>query len=108
MGYYKNMEVEDQERVDQIVRWYKANSGNVPTYIMNLIVGDEAFLTKVINTWEHIELATLREPKPARDHVALQVRRRDLRPVKSYRALIGWSLVLCALLTGSIVLGVSL
>ena len=63
-----------------------------------------------LNAWENIELATLGEPKPRRasDHVALQVTRRELRPTKTHGSLIGWSLVLCAILTGAIILWVSL
>ncbi len=110
MGYYKNIEVEQQEQVDQIVRWYKTNADEVPAYLMSLIINDATFLTKVIDAWEDIELATLGEPKPrpASDHVALQVTRRELRPTKTHGSLIGWSLVLCAILTGAIILWVSL
>jgi hypothetical protein len=77
---------------------------------MSLIINDATFLTKVIDAWEDIELATLGEPKPRRasDHIALQVTRRELRPTKTHGSLIGWSLVLCAILTGAIILWVSL
>ena len=44
---------------------------------------------------------TIPAPKPAGEHVAVQVRRRDLRaPKKSLMCPIGWSLIGVALLAG--------
>jgi len=74
MGYYNNMEVEKQEEVDRVIRWYNNHHAIVPSYLMRLIMDDNAFATKVVNAWEKIELSTVEtpSPKPASEHVALQ------------------------------------
>lgn len=53
MGYYKQQEVADQERIDDIIRWWKSHEGQpIPRYLLSAIVEDERFFTKVQFLWE--------------------------------------------------------
>lgn len=53
MGYYKNLEVEQQEKVDDIIRWWKSHEGQpMPAYLMKAIIEDTRFFNKVQFLWE--------------------------------------------------------
>jgi hypothetical protein len=62
MGYYKNIDALNQERIDQTVRWWKEHNGVLPEYLMSLILADENLFELVAHEWE---LATFREDMPA-------------------------------------------
>lgn len=54
MGYYKQKQVSDQERVDDIIRWWKSHENQpVPQYLLETVVNDPQFFAKVLNEWEH-------------------------------------------------------
>lgn len=59
MGYYKQQEISEQERVDDIIRWWKSHEGQpMPLYLMSTIVEDAHFFAKVLDKWEsHIEVS---------------------------------------------------
>lgn len=78
MGYYKNIEVEQQEAIDNIIAWWKSHEGRVPNYLLKMIVEDSQFWPKVRDRWLTEELA----PRPASSHVALQPTRRQRRVKK--------------------------
>ena len=71
MGYYKNIDAEQQDKVDRIVRWYKEHDKILPPYIMNRILADGDLVDVLVEQWEKIP-----EPVPASRHVALQAERR--------------------------------
>ena len=75
MGYYKNIEVEQQQAIDDIIAWWKSHEGRVPDYLLKMIVEDNDFWPKVRDRWLTEELA----PRPASSHVALQPTRRQRR-----------------------------
>lgn len=75
MGYYKNIEVEQQEAIDNVIAWWKSHEGRVPDYLLKMIVEDNNFWPKVRDRWLSDELA----PRPASSHVALQPTRRQRR-----------------------------
>jgi hypothetical protein len=57
MGYYKQKEISDQERVDDIVRWWKSHEGQpIPLYLLQAVVSDQDFFSEVLEQWEgHID-----------------------------------------------------
>lgn len=71
MGYHKNIDAEQQDKVDRIVRWYKEHDNILPPYIMNRILDDGDLVDVLVEQWEKIP-----EPVPASRHVALQAERR--------------------------------
>jgi len=110
MGAMKQIDARFQEAMDlamtsqnqelaDTVAWYRAHFDKLPAELMRAILTDEAFFQKALTVWDN----TLK-PKPASEHVALQVpvvRRRDLRERKpSYQCALIWSLVGVTLLTG--------
>jgi len=74
MGYYKNLIVEEQERVDRISAWYRVFGAKLSKDEMNSLLADEAKLWQTISQWEKSL-----EPKPAVEHVALQTTRKEIR-----------------------------
>jgi len=74
MGYYKNMIVEEQERVDRISAWYRVFGSKLSKDEMNLLLADESRLWHTISQWEKSL-----ERKPAANHVALYVTRKEMR-----------------------------
>tara|TARA_R100001460_G_scaffold2077_6_gene7092 strand:- start:488 stop:814 length:327 start_codon:yes stop_codon:yes gene_type:complete len=68
MGYYNKLEVEQQAKIDSIVRWYQAHADVLPAYLLNRILADDELLTTVIELWEETP-----RRRSASDHVALQV-----------------------------------
>ena len=110
MGYFKNLEIELQEIHDdelrQIVAWDFAHRHKLTPEERWRILTNEVLLKRALVLWENSEVPS---PKPASAHVALQASRRNLRPPrKSYRCIIGWSLIGLSLTTGLIILGVNI
>ena len=103
MGYYKNLEIELQEihntELFQIVAWDREHKDKLTPEERWNILTDEVKLKRALVLWENSKNPP--KPKPASEHVAVQVRRRDLRaPKKSLMCPIGWSLIGVALLAG--------
>ena len=102
MGYYKNLEIELQEINDdelrEIVAWDKAHQHKLTAEERWSILTDEVKLKRALVLYAN-ELNPP-APKPAKDHVALQVpvSRRELRR-PSYRCALTWSLIGVSLLT---------
>jgi len=57
MGYYKQQQIADQEKIDDIIRWWKSHEGQpMPAYLMTAIIEDARFFTKVQFLWEgHVD-----------------------------------------------------
>lgn len=57
MGYYKQQEIADQEKIDDIIRWWKSHEGQpVPQYLLKAIIEDDRFFRKVQFLWEgHVD-----------------------------------------------------
>ena len=111
MGAMKQIDVQFQEAMHlamtsqnkelaDTVAWYRAHFDQLPAELMRVILTDEAFFQKALTVWDNTRFS----PKPASEHVALQVpivRRRDLRePKPSYQCALIWSLIGVTLLTG--------
>jgi hypothetical protein len=110
VNYFSNQEIESQEIHDpelfQIVAWDRAHKGKLTPMERWKILTNEVMLKRALVLWEN---ETTPMPKRATEHVALQVRRRDLRaPKKSLMCPIGWSLIGVALIVGVVVVGVNL
>jgi len=110
MGYYKNLEIELQEIQDdelrEIVAWDRAHKEKLTPNERWKILTNEVLLKRALVLWNN---ETTPAPMPASEHVAIQVRRRDLRaPKKSLMCPIGWSLIGVALVTGVALLVVNL
>ena len=75
---------------------------------MRAILADEDFFQKALTVWDNERFG----PKPASEHVALQVSqvlRRDLRKQKrSSQYLTGWLLIAIALVSAALVASVAL
>jgi hypothetical protein len=110
MGYYKNLEVELQEIIDphlrEIIEWKRAHQHMLTGQELWDIMTDEKKQDAALVRWRNEK--NLPAPRRAVDHVALQVSRRDLRPRKSPGIILGWSLIGLAILTGVVILVVSL
>jgi len=118
MGAMKQIDAQFQEAMNlamvsqnkelaDTVAWYRAHFDKLPAELMQAILTDDAFFTKAVTVWDNTRFA----PKPASEHVALQVpivRRRDLRERKrvSYRCALIWSLVGVALVLSVALVGV--
>lgn len=105
MGYFKNLEIELQDIYDdelrEIVAWDKAHQHKLTAEERWKILTNEVLLKRALVLYAN-ELNPP-APKPATDHVALQVpivSRRSLRRRPSYRCALTWSLIGVALLTG--------
>jgi hypothetical protein len=75
MGYYKELDIAQQADVDRIVQWYKAHAEVLPPYVLEWINERDERLWALIQRWEEQPA----QPKPATEHVALQVETRKLR-----------------------------
>ena len=105
MGYFKNIEVEQQAAIDDITAFWKSHEGRVPDYLLKMVINDDDFWPKVRDRWMAEELA----PRPASTHVALQPARRHRRnPKRSIRQFVGWTMLNVAIVVGGIVVGVNL
>lgn len=59
MGYYKQKLIEEQEKVDDIIRWWKSHENQtMPHYLLQMIVEDERFFDKVLAEWEQRAFAS--------------------------------------------------
>ena len=110
MGYFKQLEIELQDIHDpymrQIVLWKRAHEHKMTAEELWAVMTDEVKMARALTLWEN-ELDNP-QPRRATDHVALQVRRRDLRPKRSGTCVLGWSLIAVSLVTGVTVLVVNL
>jgi hypothetical protein len=95
------MTSQNQELADTVA-WYRAHFDRLPAELMRAILTDEAFFQKALTVWDNTRLG----PKPAREHVALQVpivSRRDMRDLRkreaSYRCALKWALTGVTVLT---------
>ena len=106
MGYYKNLEIELQEIHDdelrEIVAWDKAHQHQLTAEERWSILTDEVKLKRALVLWANEQNPPA--PKPASEHVALQlpvVTRRSLRRKRvSYECALVFALVGVALITG--------
>ena len=103
MGYFKNLEIELQEINDdelrEIVAWDKAHQHKLSAQERWSILTDEVKLKRALVLYANEQNPPA--PKPASDHVALQVpivSRRELRK-PSYRCALTWSLIGVTVLT---------
>lgn len=80
MGYFKNLDVEQQQAIDDVVSWWKSHEGHVPDYLMKMVIEDTRFWEKVRDRWLSEELS----PRPAVSHVALQVSRRTRKQKRDW------------------------
>ena len=111
MGAMKQIDVQFQEAMHlamtsqnkelaDTVAWYRAHFDKLPAELMRAILTDDAFFQKAVTVWDNTRFS----PKPASEHVALQVplvTRRSLRRRKpSYQCALIWSLLGVTLLTG--------
>ena len=58
MGYYKNIRTLEQQKVDDIVRWWKDHEPILPEYLLRLIVAEDKFLWAAIEAWEDNDFST--------------------------------------------------
>jgi hypothetical protein len=70
------------------------------------VMTDEVKMARALVLWENELYGP--EPVKAADHVALQTRRRDLRPRGNRMCVAGWSLIAVSLVVGVTVLVVNL
>ena len=100
MGYFKNLEIELQEIHDdelrEIVAWDKAHQHKLTAEERWSILTNEVKLKRALVLYAN-ELNPP-APKPASQHVALQVTRGELRK-PSYRCALTWSLIGVTVLT---------
>jgi hypothetical protein len=71
-----------------------------------VVMTDEVKMARALVLWEN-ELSTP-APVKAADHVAVQTRRRDVRPKRNPMCVAGWTLIALSLVTGVTVLVVNL
>ena len=113
MGYFKNLEIELQEINDdelrEIVAWDKAHQHKLSAQERWSILTDEVKLKRALVLYANEQNPPA--PKPASDHVALQVpivSRRDLRERRNTNCLLGWTLVALSLVVSAVILVVAL
>jgi hypothetical protein len=114
MGAFNRIDVQFQEAMHlamtsqnkelaDTVAWYRAHFDLLPPELMRAILTDDEFFTKAVTVWDNERFA----PKPASEHVALQiplVTRRSLRQRKpSYQCALIWSLIGVTLVTGVVI-----
>lgn len=116
MGYYKNIDTELQAaeelamdrndaKLADTLAWYRAHYDTIPPELLSAILADNEFFEKALTVWDNANFA----PKPASAHVALQVSRRELRPPrKSWRCIIGWSMIGLSITASVIILVVNI
>jgi hypothetical protein len=96
MGYYKNLEIELQHdpELQEIVAWDIAHRDQLTAEERWAILTNDNLLQVALAKWRNADLPA---PKPASDHVALHVSRRDLRK-RSRMNVAGWVLVWSSIL----------
>jgi hypothetical protein len=119
MGAFNKIDVQFQEamalamgsqnkELADTVAWYRQHFDKLPPELMRAILTDDDFFTKAVTVWDNTRFS----PKPATEHVALQVpivSRKNLRQRKpSYQCALLWSLIGVAVLTGVTLLVVAL
>jgi hypothetical protein len=110
MGYFKQLEIELQDIHDpymrQVVLWKRAHEHLMTAEELWTVMTDEVKMQRALTLWENELYGP--EPVKAADHVALQTRRRDVRPKRNRMCVAGWTLIAVSLVTGVTVLVVNL
>ena len=110
MGYFKQLEIELQDIRDPhmraVVLWKRAHEHLMSAEELWAVMTDEVKMERALTLWENEMSLPL--PKQASDHLALLPRSRDLRPKKNRMCVVGWSLIVSALVAGVTVIVVSL
>jgi len=82
MGYYNQLGISQQDDVDRITVWYKASGQYLPPYLHKWLLLRDERVWGAIHAWEAQDVATkvseaiMKSPKPASEHVALQLQTR--------------------------------
>jgi hypothetical protein len=109
MGYFQNLEVELQEIHDPelraIVAWDHAHRHLLTPDERWRILTDEVLLKRAIVLWENLETPA---PKPASSHVALTPPLRPRKQRRSRMCVVGWVMIIAALVSGIIIVAVNL
>lgn len=109
MGYYKNQVIELEEihgpDLREIVEWDREHRDVLSDDSRWLILTNERLTNLALRAWKSGDVP---KPRPASSHVALHLKRRQLRPAGSQASLLGWSLIAIAFLTAVTVLAVML
>jgi len=110
MGYFQQLEIELQDIGDPhmraVVLWKRAHEHLMTAEELWAVMTDEVKMERALTLWENEMSLPL--PKKASHHVALLPRRRDLRPKKNRMCVVGWALIVSALVAGVTVIVVSL
>lgn len=68
MGYYKQIDAEQQAEVDRVVRWWRDNHKHIPNYVMSRILADKKLLDDLMEAYEFdLFKSTRRVRKPKAD-----------------------------------------
>jgi hypothetical protein len=109
MGYFQQLEAElqgiDDPRMREIVLWKRAHEHLMTAEELWAVMKDEVRMERALTLWENEMSMPL--PKKASDHVALQTPM-DLQPKSNRVCVIGWALIVSALVVGVTVIVVSL
>jgi hypothetical protein len=109
MGYFKQLEAELQDIRDPhmraVVLWKRAHEHLMTPVELWTIMTDEVRMERALTLWENEMSMPL--PRRASDHVALQTPM-DLQPRSNRVCVIGWALIVSALVVGVTVIVVSL
>lgn len=108
MGYFKQQQIAEQEKVDRLVAFYRWHRATLPEYFMGWLLRDDERLWSAIAEWERLPYP----PKPAISHVALQSgrrqlieqRKRDKASRRSDMLIVGWFLICAALLVAGLII----
>lgn len=110
MGYFKQLEIELQDIRDPhmraVVLWKRAHEHLMTAEELWAVMTDEVKMERALTLWENEMSLPL--PKKASDHVALLPRRRDLERKGNPACVVGWALIVSALVAGVTVIAVSL
>jgi hypothetical protein len=110
MGYFKQLEIELQDIHDpymrEVVLWKRAHEHKMTAEELWAVMTDEVKMARALVLWEN-EMS-LPDPVKASDHVAVQPRRRELRPKRNGLCVAGWTLIALSLVAGVTVLVVNL
>lgn len=52
MGYFKQQEIAQQERIDSLVAWYKYHEPLLPAPYFKWLLGQDELLWKAVEQWE--------------------------------------------------------
>jgi len=110
MGYFKQLEIELQDIRDPhmraVVLWKRAHEHLMTAEELWAVMTDEVKMERALTLWENEMSLPL--PKKASDHVALLPRGRDLQRKGNRACVVGWALIVSALVTGVTVIAVAL